>query len=577
MWRFGTDADVAVRDQAVRAGGGSRGELMVPLYSARWALVSPFSVRAGGGGSHEPGGELYSRVPLAQRHRVFLHRADPRNLTLTAVQLALQDHDRSCRNIDFLHVEDLDPAYSHVNYDLLRQKITEFNPDLLCTFRNRFEDRTLGSRLNDSMRYLIEQPTELQCINMVPTVRQGSKDKAVLDQDSVQLDWIEQVLELFDDYITDKYNVPVCVGLFLYEDPAEIAFKNLDASEVSMDDTSTTESSASSLVKTGEPTSGNTSTLTRPPATKRPFNDVSATSTDEIKKDNMDRTVSSVEQWASSLVTTGEPQCVDSRQRSLHTHTMPLLQANSFTATTPSSSSKRLRLDDRKKFAVDIGAGSATFCIEFLEANPDGYALAIDIIEPQVFWSRIPIHLQSRLQYHRAKPDDFLDKRILEKILSTYYPNIIYADVTDIHFSPECQTLSESGNTGARHKHSPKWKHPHRVFNGITFEPTSEKARLDDRVRADVILNCLKPWAEQHPHVRITVENPMHSLFLDMTDVQELLGTASTSEHTQWRVARVDYCQLRDATVDPPTSQKPTVFITYGYEYINAQHLLSRQ
>ena len=39
------------RDQAVRAGGGSRGELMVPLYSARWALVSPFSVRAGGVGA----------------------------------------------------------------------------------------------------------------------------------------------------------------------------------------------------------------------------------------------------------------------------------------------------------------------------------------------------------------------------------------------------------------------------------------------------------------------------------------------------------------------------------------------
>ena len=48
MWRFGTDADVAVRDQAVRAGGGSRGVLMVPLYSARRALVSSFSVRAGG-------------------------------------------------------------------------------------------------------------------------------------------------------------------------------------------------------------------------------------------------------------------------------------------------------------------------------------------------------------------------------------------------------------------------------------------------------------------------------------------------------------------------------------------------
>ena len=59
MWRFGTDADVAVRDQAVRAGGGSRGELMVPLYSARWALVSPLFCTSWGGGSHEPGGEAF--------------------------------------------------------------------------------------------------------------------------------------------------------------------------------------------------------------------------------------------------------------------------------------------------------------------------------------------------------------------------------------------------------------------------------------------------------------------------------------------------------------------------------------
>ncbi len=99
----------------------------------------------------------------------------------------------------------------------------------------------------------------------------------------------------------------------------------------------------------------------------------------------MDRTVSSVKQWASTLVTTGEPQCVVPRKRALHTDVLPLPQANRFTATAPSSSSKRQRLDDRKKFAVDIGAGSATFCVEFLEANPNGYALAIDIIEPKFF------------------------------------------------------------------------------------------------------------------------------------------------------------------------------------------------
>ena len=63
MWRFGTDADVAVRDQAVRAGGGSRGELMVPLYSARWALVSPFLYELGGW------------EPRAHRQGGFCHEA----------------------------------------------------------------------------------------------------------------------------------------------------------------------------------------------------------------------------------------------------------------------------------------------------------------------------------------------------------------------------------------------------------------------------------------------------------------------------------------------------------------------
>jgi hypothetical protein len=254
-----------------------------------------------------------------------------------------------------------------------------------------------------------------------------------------------------------------------------------------------------------------------------------------------------------------------------HTPSDTQLTATCFIAAANSSSSKRQRLDNRKVYAVDIGAGSASFCIEFLEANPNGYALAIDIIEPKVFWSRIPVHLRSRLKYHRAEPTDWLDKALLEVTLSIYYPDIDYCDVTDIHFSPECQSLSEAGNTGARDKYSPQWTHPHRVFNGTTFAPTSDKARRDDRLRKDILLKCLRPWAEERPHVRITVENPYHGLILDMSDVQELLGTKSTSAHTQWRVARVDYCRLYDETVDPPTSQKPTVFITYGYDFINEQ------
>jgi hypothetical protein len=499
--------------------------------------------------SNATAAQIYNCVPVAQRHRLFLHCLNPRTLTLTTMQLALQDHNRSCRHVDLLHVEDLDPGYSHVDYQLIVQRLIGFNPDLLCTFRNRFEDRTLGSKLNGSMRYLVEHPAAIHRVQMVPCERQGYKDKTVLDQDSTQLTWAETVLELFDDYITGKYNVPICVGLFLDPDFAEIAFNNLEATELAEGNSSTTEPGAVTSSE-GKPSS----TAARNKVPKRPLSEVSHASTDSDQEDNMELTASSVEQCASTPVTTGEPQCGVPRQRALHTDNLPQLQAICSTATANSSSSKRQRIANRQRYAVDIGAGSATFCIEFLEANPTGLALAIDVIEAEVFWSRIPTHLRSRLKYHRAELTDWLDKVLLEVILSMYYPDIVYSDVTDIHFSPECQTLSEAGNTGARDKYSPEWTHPHRVFNGTTFAPTSDKARADDRLRKDVILNCLRPWAEAHPHVCITIENPWHSLILCMEDVQELLASKSPSDHTEWRVARVDYCKLRDPAVDPPTS-----------------------
>ena len=314
------------------------------------------------------------------------------------------------------------------------------------------------------------------------------------------------------------------MGLFLDPDFAEIAFNNLDATELAEGNSSTTGPGAVTS-SSGKPSS----TAARNKATKRPLSEVSVASTNSDQEDNMELTASSVEQCASTPVTTGEPQCGVPRQRALHTDTLPQLQAICSTATANSSSSKRQRIANRQRYAVDIGAGSGTFCIEFLEANPTGLALAIDIIAPEVFWSRIPTHLRSRLKYHRAESTDWLDKVLLEVILSIYYPDIVYSDVTDIHFSPECQTLSEAGNTGARDKYSPEWTHPHRVFNGTTFAPTSDKARADDRLRKDVILNCLRPWAEAHPHVCITIEHPWHSLILCMEDVQELLASKWTT------------------------------------------------
>ena len=58
MWRFGTDADVAVRDQAVRAGGGSRGVLLAIIFRPMGACTFLFCTSRGGG-SHDPGSESF--------------------------------------------------------------------------------------------------------------------------------------------------------------------------------------------------------------------------------------------------------------------------------------------------------------------------------------------------------------------------------------------------------------------------------------------------------------------------------------------------------------------------------------
>ena len=51
--------------------------------------------------------QIYDNVPITQRHRIILHQLAARNVSLAALQLSLQDHNRNVRGIDLLHVEDL--------------------------------------------------------------------------------------------------------------------------------------------------------------------------------------------------------------------------------------------------------------------------------------------------------------------------------------------------------------------------------------------------------------------------------------------------------------------------------------
>ena len=97
----------------------------------------------------------------------------------------------------------------------------------------------------------------------------------MLDQVSIQIEWAETVLELFDDYITDKYGVPICVGLFLYEDLAEIAFNNLDAAEL-VDDATSTMGQCAVNPSVGKPTPS----TTRRTAQKRPYTSLTQASSE---------------------------------------------------------------------------------------------------------------------------------------------------------------------------------------------------------------------------------------------------------------------------------------------------------
>ena len=134
-----------------------------------------------------------------------------------------------------------------------------------------------------------------------------------------------------------------------------------------------------------------------------------------------------------------------------------------------------------------------------------------------------------------------------------------------IHFSPECQTLSLAGAKGPMDPRAPGWDHPHRIWDGTSFRPkdNSPKALEDDNFRSTVISRLLIPWSKAFPHVHITIENPFLSLFLEMDDVKELL------KEQGWKVSRADHCIVANPAFDSIVTQKPTTYVTFGFQSFN--------
>ena len=107
--------------------------------------------------------------------------------------------------------------------------------------------------------------------------------------------------------------------------------------------------------------------------------------------------------------------------------------------------------------------------------------------------------------------------------------------------------------------------HPHRYWDGTSCRPKddSTKAIEDDTFRSMVIRRLLIPSSKKYPHVHITIENPFLSLILEMDDVKELL-----KEHG-WQVSRADHCIVANPAFDSIVTQKPTTYVTFGYQSFN--------
>ena len=155
------------------------------------------------------------------------------------------------------------------------------------------------------------------------------------------------------------------------------------------------------------------------------------------------------------------------------------------------------------------------------------------------------MNLRGRMRYIQSNISDSLDEGTAISLLQREWRGAQPEQVTHIHFSPECQTLSEAGVTGSRDRKSPKWRHPHRVWDGSNFVPREDslKAKDDDRFRSNVLIGLLLPWSRRHPGVHISVENPRRSIFLEMPDVKTLISEG-------WRVNFADHCVLADPTFD---------------------------
>ncbi len=187
-----------------------------------------------------------------------------------------------------------------------------------------------------------------------------------------------------------------------------------------------------------------------------------------------------------------------------------------------------------------------------LRADRSARALAIDIEEWSVIRDRIPIALRPRIVYVQRDVEHLTYEELDRLCHQAFGAHVGLAQVSFVHWSPPCETMSVSLSARGRRKH----RHP----DGSAKSATALKHdRCFDNVAG--ILECL---VKANSAVLVSVENPRSPSFLSQGSLRRLAAQPG------WRlIDRTDYCKNADscaADADHDWPRKPTSLLLYGVE-----------
>ena len=190
--------------------------------------------------------------------------------------------------------------------------------------------------------------------------------------------------------------------------------------------------------------------------------------------------------------------------------------------------------------------------IYHLQADRAARALAIDIEEWAVIRDRIPVALRPRILYVQRDVEHLTYDELDKLCHQAFGAHVGLSQVSTVHWSPPCETMSVSLSKRGRQKH----RHP----DGRAKSATAVK---HDSCFENVI-GILERLVAANSAVLVSIENPRSPGFLSKSSLQRL------ARQPGWRlVDRTDYCKNADCCADDGDHdwpRKPTSLLLYGVE-----------